>query len=699
MGPDPVTLRPGMVFSEEYSTVVDILLPQENLHDIKRNTFLATGPNNTCLSVQTEAIADITHPLSPNYIQPDALCTEDFGEDLVRPQLHSFLVNINDSMVVLSFDEPVNESTFDVTQITFLTSPVATEEDQRHTLTGGNFTTDDLLVYTITITEDDLNEIKRKSLLLRSSDSTYIRITSDLVQDMNGNRNIPISAMRGIFVDDGNRPVLESFDMDMNTGTLTLHFSETVNATSAHVGGITLQRMRSSTPVSSYRLTNATVLNTDNFPTVTLLLSNDDLNELKTREIGLTNSTLYIAIDNMTIVDIVRESVVPRVDGLMTLPVDMYTPDTTPPDLVGFSLDLTRETITLSFNETVDAALIDFDQITITDGSNSSDSNLFYTLTDGMVIPNDADLPEISFKLMTEDLNEVKKRESLATRSANTYLSITEYSVTDVFGNRVVPDLVGPGLFTQDTISPRFVGFQLDMDSGMFTLSFSETVNSTSLNTASLTLSNGNSTLPPESYTLVLPYIDVTSPSDVFNFTMNNDDVNEIKLLTMLAISEGTTYLTIDAGGILDQNDNPLTLVDTLLVDVDGHIPDDTPPVLLNFTIDMNSGILTLNFDEPIESTSVDPPLFALRHNATIPADYDTETQHELTGGQRSADDSTQITIEFSGDDLNVIKRKRVCTRTLRERDCYLVYVTGAVKDMKGIDIQGCRSLTPTPIV
>ena len=699
--PGSVVLMNGMIISTENSPVVDVLLSQENLNDIKRNTDLATSDNNTCLAIRSAAIYDLTHPTMPNPLLSGVVCADvdEFEPDLVRPQLIRFGVNLNDSTLLLVFDEPVNASTLDVTQITLQTNTVVSlDPDQSHRLTGGEYITDDLVTYTVYFTEDDLNEIKRKLPLLRSMDSTHISITMDLVVDMNDNVNIPISASSALiadfFLDDFNQPILVSFDMDMNTGTLTLHFSETVDISSLHFEGISLQQMRFSSFDITYTLTDGAILTMQDSPDVVIVLTNSDLNELKARHIGLTNRTLFITLDNTTVTDIVGQSVVRLVNGINVVPVDVYTTDYTPPELVGFSLDLTSEVLVLSFNETVNSD-VKVTEITISDGSGLATGQRTYTLTNSS-FTTDPDTPILTIHLSVFDLNELKKREGLATNINNTFLSLSSLTLTDVFGNPVVPVSLNASemadVYVADTIPPSYTGFSLDMDNGVLTLTFSETVNSTSLDTTSLTFHNAASG-GTQNYKLVYPYVSVTTPSDVINVTIDNNDLNVVKNLTMLAVNRMTTYLEIGTGGINDQDSNPISTVERRMVAE--FEPDLTPPELLYFVIDMDSGVLTLEFNETINFQSVQPTFFALRHNATIPADFDPETQHQLTEGATLSPNSPQIQLQILKDDLNDIKRKEVCTRELGVGDCFLVYVTEAVRDMADNAIQGCRTVTP----
>jgi len=133
----------------------------------------------------------------------------------------------------------------------------------------------------ITLTNFDLNNLKYLQGLA-ASNRTFISITSNLVQDMNGNLIDPIAltnAMRVTnFTMDTTQPTVESFDLDMNRGILTLYFSETVMAGSLSVQEISIL----SGPNSSYfRTLTGGMVSTNDSTILTIDLDPIDLNDLK----------------------------------------------------------------------------------------------------------------------------------------------------------------------------------------------------------------------------------------------------------------------------------------------------------------------------------------------------------------------------------------------------------------------------------
>ena len=500
-----------------------------------------------------------------------------------------------------------------------------------------------------------------------------------------------------MFFDDVTAPVLESFDLDMNLGLLTLSFSETVDVTTFDFTGISLQ-LESLVVMSneSHTLSNDGRVLSDNGPVVVLQLSNDDLNVLKTRNIGRTNISTWITLTNGTVMDIIGQPVIPNENGVNSISVQDYSPDVTPPMLVDFSIDLTAETLTLTFNESVDTQTLNVTYLTLTAGRNITDDELSYTLTESSFTIS-RNLPEVVINLSRLDLNEIKRRE-LATSMIDTFVFLSNLLIEDTFGNEIVEvppeDAVMVMNFVDDFIDPVLVDFDLDMNTGTLTLSFTETVNTSSLDTSGITFYNAiTPAMSTETYQLGGEYIFVSNHSDVVRVNLTNDDLNELKVRQMLATEMGDTFLRITSRDtILDMNGNRVR--DPAVSQVVNFIPDDTPPVLLSFEIDMNVGQLTLFFDETVNSNSLQFDHLALINNETfVPTPIDPDDQHQLNSGVVLTPNLPFLTFAFSEEDLNEIKRQDMCTVALQELDCFLVYRSDAILDMNMNGIEGCRQV------
>jgi len=110
---------------------------------------------------------------------------------------------------------------------------------------------------------------------------------------------------------------------------------------------------------------------------VIIRLDRDDLNALKAQEIANSEDTAYLLIDDGTVLDQTGNPNTPRINGLNALMVDMYMEDMSGPILQNFNLNLTSDTLTLLFDETVRVSTLDVNQITLYGYNNS----VQYTLT------------------------------------------------------------------------------------------------------------------------------------------------------------------------------------------------------------------------------------------------------------------------------------------------------------------------------
>ncbi|KAL5489595.1 hypothetical protein EMCRGX_G018705 [Ephydatia muelleri] len=676
---DSVQLHGGNVTLVD-STVIYIQLSKADLNTVKINYNLATSANDTCISFASTAAADLAVP--SNRVAAGVTCMVTFTPDLVPPQLVTFAVNVNSSQLILNFDEPIDMATFNVTAITLQSSKVARVGVENVSLTGGQASTINQLQVTVTVTNTDLNLIKQGNLLLRSLMTSFISISASLVEDTSGNAVAVISTASALqasmYVGDGRNPRLLSFDLNMNNGYLTLHFSETVNVSTVNFGGITLQSNShvDSNSTNLYTLTKGTVLTASNSPDVVLALNNADLNALKTRGIATNNLTTWITLTG-AVTDTTALVVLDIVNG---------------------------GTLVLSFNETVNANTLDTTQLTLASGRNVSDSAHTYTLTNTSSTTNQLNLPTLAIALSVFDLNRIKQITVLCMSRNNSYLYLTGLTVADTFGNlnlRVPPSqAIQALLFTPDKTPPVFVGFDLDMNTGTFTLTFSETVNSATLYLYGMTLYN-NPSSPTAYYQLRGPYANVSTPFNVIKVVVNNNDLNAIKALTpLLATSvlanpytSSDTFLDMTSFTIRDMNGNNVTVSPPLPVTL--FIPDTTPPQLLSFSIDMNKGQLTLNFSETVQSGTLVLRDLSLLSNATfVPIPYNPADQQQLTGGTvLTSANSFSVTFQLSNEDSNTIKAKNMCTRALGVLNCYMAYGTGAVEDMSNNSIIGCRYL------
>ena len=226
----------------------------------------------------------------------------------------------------------------------------------------------------VQLSDADFNELVRLDTLATSTSDTYLSLSTDVITDVQGNNAVAISpsnAVAGGYVKDNSKPTLVAFSINLNAETLTLTLSETIRAGTLSVVGITLQNGVSASGTNAVTLTGARSTSAVNGLTVTVQFAVVDLNLIKKYQIVTSQS--YIVLAAASINDMAGNGVegVPNGQALRTTAI---VGDTTRPSLLSFKLDMTAETITLTFDETVLASSLDVTQLIVQNAMVASDS-------------------------------------------------------------------------------------------------------------------------------------------------------------------------------------------------------------------------------------------------------------------------------------------------------------------------------------
>lgn len=201
--------------------------------------------------------------------------------------------------------------------------------------------------------------------IFNSQSNTYLTLDQNFVEDYYSNALVAIPPSHAINLG----PVLLSFDLDMNTGTILFTFSEPVLDSFSCVG-FTMQATSSSS-LSQYSLTTDVLVipfksSVSSAPTTFSssffsALNAVDVNNLKLLGIGKNASTTFLSVVFNQTVATSPYNLIPSLSLLSILSasplqVSHLTQDTTPPLCIGFGLDLNAGQLLLFFTEPVDAA-------------------------------------------------------------------------------------------------------------------------------------------------------------------------------------------------------------------------------------------------------------------------------------------------------------------------------------------------------
>merc|ERR1719316_1249361 len=376
---------------------------------------------------------------------------------------------------------------------------------------------------------------------------------------------------------DSTRPTVSSYALDMDAGTLTLEWDEPVRASESVV---TLVEVRKSAQASLDIMTLTSTTRPKEggaSSTVTFLLSREDLDELK-RIDGLASnkSTSYIYFPAFTFLD---RSVEENMAAATISQVSTYVADTTVPNLDGYTLDIEARTLTLHFNEPVLIASFNASCIQLQEDLKSTDGQ-FHRLVDSYAVDTSlhdssavADL-EIAFS--DYDYDTINGLSRLAKVESAVRMTMDACAAVDVAGNKVDPIIDRAArssiAFRPDSTNPELLRFTIDMDEGTLTTNFTEPV--------------------------------FYGYGGALTLVLDDADLDAIKA-SDIAVDASSTYLTAQAGGVGDMTGN--TLDPTLLRKPSAsYLPDVTPPTLSSFDLDLDEGLLHIEFGESVDEDTLD---------------------------------------------------------------------------------------------
>ena len=277
-------------------------------------------------------------------------------------------------------------------------------------------------VVDIMLIDADLNEIKRRTALATSADNTFISFSPLLINDMEGTPVVEVPGTSATaatcFHSDTIRPELVSYRLDMNTGVLHLTFDETMNVSSLNVSSITLQDNVAGVATIFHRPNESFSLSLIDGTVVSIQLTLADITTIKdTNNFALSSLDTYLVFEEELLVDMTGNAVVAELEG----ETGEFTPDTTRPSLIEYHIDLIREEITFTFDEPINASIVDLTAVTLQDGLTADDRHV---LTDG-VITTSVFSTVLVIAFADDDVRFLKRHSSLVTSLNDTFILFT----------------------------------------------------------------------------------------------------------------------------------------------------------------------------------------------------------------------------------------------------------------------------------
>ena len=489
---------------------------------------------------------------------------------------------------MLTFSEDIEPTSVNVTGITIQsTAGVVTNTSLYYRLTSAqsvSVTTNTIV--RIVLSGEDYGALQLRPGVATSRSNTFLTMDPITVTDRSTRPNMVQPIVAGInaqqvstFVQDTTPPTLLSFSLDLNTGTMTLTFDEPVLTGSFSPQQVLISSHRDSAVGASYRLTGGLVTNSNIIASsvIEVSLSVLDLQSLKhDRSLATGPFNTYLSASMGLVTDTNRNN------NSMSygLAVSRFTPDTTPPELLFFTVDLNRGLLVLTFNDVINASSFNASAITL-QSSPARQEMQWYTLTQSSTSSPDG--PQIIASLSSEDLNVIKSIPTLCTEVLNCFITISQSIASDLSGLNTIPipdeSALPAAAFIDDSTRPELISWDLDLNRATMTLAFSEIVNISSFDISGLTLVNGHlfdndgDLQPTSSYTLTDSSLQNGFNSPVVIIVLSQHDLDAIIAINDLATSPSDTYIIATPRTVVDMVQNQLariSLTDPLQVSVYG---------------------------------------------------------------------------------------------------------------------------------
>jgi hypothetical protein len=552
--------------------------------------------------------------------------------------------------IVLNFSEAIDPSSFDVTGITISGVRGTTNPDLYHQLSSTSvFSVDNPNMVRIMLSNADFDALQSRLAVATAQSNTFLSMERRTVTDRS-NRHIMVQQISSTnallpraYTRDTAPPEVTSFILDLDSNSVALTFSEPVSVVSPFTHSFQISSHRDPTSGGvSYNLT---------YDEPGAAASRVIRFNLSFADITFLESTPGIATNSGDTYLSAPEGIVTDTTGLqnnLLSPLSAYAviEDTSPPSVVSFGLDLNTETLDIHFDDPINITTFNPSAVTLQSAPAQRPMQWHMLSRESIASYSNNTIYQVVQVLLSDlDLNQIKRIRTLCTDQLNCYMTTTFSMARDISGifSNAIPN--GQGLmattFTEDQTSPELVGWMLDMNRGAITVTFSETVDITTLQYFRIFLRNTNSSFGGSSASLGrFRELTPADASSTFIMQLQPAFIWGIQRIITLGTQVQNSYLHIYPQAILDMNSNSVLEVILQASDV---IPDTTPPTLRNFFLNVYTGVIRVIFNEVINVSSFNVSGLALTNRASAPSE-----RYTLTGGSISYDVNRLMFIEIT---------------------------------------------------
>ena len=614
-------------------TVMNFTFAPADRDAIKAETKLAASKTTSYLAFTSTLIEDMARNKVIDRNTSSGLEARVYIQDTTSPTVAWFaLLDLDAGLMQVGFNEPV-----DITGITFSSLTLQSTSGTpvtSYSLTGGTVvykpTTNNKTDIQITLESSDVANLKLNSGLATTQANSFLVVGRNAVKDTSGSGNIASAALPvTVYLPDATQPKLTNFTLDVDSGTLALTFDDVMDASSLVSTLLTLQSTQ--TGGTAITLTGG-VPSTANGYTLTLTLTDADLDKIKlATDLGTQTSNTFIRARAAAARDVFNQPSV-AVLSISALQAVAVTPDSSPPTLSSFSLNLASNQLILTFNEAMNVTSLSTASITVQNGPSPAAHERRLT---GGSVTGTSDDRILTISLVKADFNAIKLNTLLGTATSNTYVSLLQSAVADMASNNIAAVEQRSSSVIADNVAPTLSEWKLDVDAGTLALTFDEPVNATSLNVKQLKLINTRT--PTITYSLT-DSISSTTDSDILTVFLSSTDLDQVKLTDGLATTSGDVFLSISPGLVQDVSQQTMAAVaDSAATSPSQYTADTTSPQLSSFSANMSDGSLSLTFNEPIRASSFQTIQLNLQNLALNPTITHNVSSATITpGNQRS---------------------------------------------------------------
>ena len=605
------------------------------------------------------------------------------------PAMASFeLLDLNEGMIVFSFTQPMNVSTFNFTDLSLQNSPVNEPASISISLTVDSCEDGCEVGRRITfhMAQADLEQLKLIEGICVSISTCYPHHTNLLAQDFGGNfistYIFGLNYLLQQLILDTTQPALAFCNLNLSIDNLVLVFDEPINAVDFNPWSITLQDNGGATEIT---LTSASSTRSPSGTVIVIDLEIDG-DKLKTATLVTSGNDIYISLLPTAFEDIAGNTV------QSALMVCNFTSDTNPPSVASFTLDLNSNLLHIVLNEPILVASLNISgfklansiSVDVHNTVNLNDSYLF----DCNDSPADDAMRMISIAFGSQSLTRIKTDNNIGTTVDNTYLLIDDNSFTDTNGNSYISHgPIAAATIIVDNSPATAIGLSLDMNIGQIVLTFDDVVDvstwynqETFIQRAAFTYNSKQG----------LSGIVSSDSSNIISVNITNLNTLKRQLNYGTATEVNTTYLTIRAHAINDiRGVDIIAVTDGNGIIANSYVIDRELPQLIFFDLDMDRGRLYFYYDEPIAFSSFNPSLFILQGDSVV-ATSSMSVNLSFSGGSYSCSSSlTACYYYLPSDVLYVLRRDPNIARDANTTN--LVIMQGGVNDTSGnpIDMTG----------